>query len=451
MKRGILWSVFFSLVGVGGVLSAQAATFNSSNYSVNGNLGDSVSGGQNSTNYQLTSAGGESIAGTSSSGSYKLGQGYVPTLENSLQVVTQQNGLAAYYAFDEPTGTATYDESTNGYNGSLVGTPNRVAGKLNGALEFTGATNYVNAGTYSIGGSAMTVSAWVQGSPLSGEARIAAKSNGQAESDHDWMFGLGAGAGATETLRIRLKTGGVTSTFATAPLGLVDNTWYHVAFTYDGSNVKAYLNGNEVGSFAKTGTLDQSSLPVRIGSGDDGSGGPAAVWDGLIDEVKIYSRSLSQAEVSAEYNANNAGAAAGLALGAVTAGSSRTSPFDVITQTSAGGYTLAISQNNDLTNGGNTIPGVSGSIASPVPWSEGSTKGLGFSLYGTNATAIPGIWNAGSAYAALPTTATSFYTRSNYTGGGKDIVNMRLRLDTQASQAMGSYTNQMTITGVKIP
>src|SRR6478672_4606995 len=80
---------------------------------------------------------------------------------------------------------------------------------------------------------------------------------------------------------------------------------------------------------------------------------------------------------------------------------------------------------------------LSGSIASPVSWSEGSTKGLGFTLYGTNATALPGTWASGSAYAALPSTSTSFYTRSNYTGGSKDILNMRLRLDTATAQNSG--------------
>lgn len=455
MKRGIVWTVLLSLLGVGGLWSGlssvQAATFNSSNFSINGNLGDSAAGGQNSTNYQLTSASGGSIAGNASSGSYKLGQGYIPTLENSMQVVAQSNGLLAYYAFDEPGGVIAYDDSANLYNGTFVGTPGRVAGKLNGALEFTGATNYVEAGTYSVGGSAMTVSAWMLGSSLSGEARIASKASGQAESDHDWMLGLGSGAGAEDKLRIRLKTAGVTSTFSTGDLALADSTWYHVAFTYDGSNVRVYLNGSEVGSFAKTGTLDQSGLPVRIGSGNDGSGGASAVWDGLIDEVKVFNRSLSQAELAAEYSANNAGASAGLTLGAVTAGTSRTSNFDVITQTSAGGYTLAISQNANLTNGGASIPGISGSIASPVSWNEGTTKGLGFTLYGTNATALPGIWSSGAAYAALPGSATGFYTRTNYTGGTKDILNMRLRLDTATSQLSGDYSNSMTITGTMVP
>lgn len=451
MKRAVVWAILVSLTGIGGIWTAQAATFNSSNFSINGNLGDSAAGGQNSTNYQLTSAAGESIAGNSSSNSYRLGQGYLPTLDNSLQLTSQPNGLVAYYPFDEASGTAAYDDSSNANNGSLIATPGRVAGKVNGALDFNGSTSYVNAGTYSIGGSAMTASAWVYGAPLAGEARIGAKSSGQAEGDHDWMLGLGSGAGATERLRIRLKTGGVTTTYSTPDLGLVDNTWYHAAFTYDGSNVRVFLNGNEVGSFAKTGTLDQSSLPVRIGAGNDGSGGVAAAWDGMIDEFKLFSRALAPAELKAEYDAGNAGQPAGLALGTVTPGVSLTRAFDVVTQTSAGGYSLAVGQNNNLTSAGNTIPSISGSIASPVSWNEGATKGLGFTLYGTNATAIPGAWNSGAAYAALPASPTSFYTRTNYTGGAKDILNMRLRLDTTAGQAIGNYTNRMTITGTITP
>lgn len=94
MKRGTLWAVLLSLVGIGGVWSVQAATFNSSNYSINGNLGDSAAGGQTSTNYQLTSSVGDSIAGRGTSTSYKLGQGYIATLEQSLELAVSPETVA---------------------------------------------------------------------------------------------------------------------------------------------------------------------------------------------------------------------------------------------------------------------------------------------------------------------------------------------------------------------
>jgi hypothetical protein len=170
-----------------------------------------------------------------------------------------------------------------------------------------------------------------------------------------------------------------------------------------------------------------------------------------IDEVKLFNRTLTDKEVKAEYDAGTAGNAAGISLNTIVGGASQTANIDAIVQTDAPDYTLAVNQNNNLTSGANTIPAVSGSIASPVTWSEGTTKGLGFTLYGTTATAIPGKWSSGAAYAALSGSSTSFYDRNNFTGGAKDVLNMRLRADVSATQAAGDYTNVVTWTGTMIP
>ena len=97
-----------------------------------------------------------------------------------------------------------------------------------------------------------------------------------------------------------------------------------------------------------------------------------------------------------------------------------------------------------------TISGVSGTIASPVTWVEGTTKGLGFTLYGTNATSIPGKWSSGAAYAAFPGTSTSYYTRTGRQSA-KDVLNMRLRLDTTMLNPAGTYTNVITTVGTVTP
>ena len=98
-----------------------------------------------------------------------------------------------------------------------------------------------------------------------------------------------------------------------------------------------------------------------------------------------------------------------------------------------------------------TIPSVSSTIASPATWNTGTTKGLGFTLYDTNATAIDGKWSNGNAYAALPATPTSFYTRSGATGGASDVHKMRLKLDIEGSQAVGDYESNMTLSGTITP
>jgi hypothetical protein len=77
---------------------------------------------------------------------------------------------------------------------------------------------------------------------------------------------------------------------------LPTNTWTHLAATYDGSTQKLYVNGELVGSRPQTGTIAVSDGKLRIGGN--------SVWGeyftGQIDEVRIYNRALTQAEVLAD-------------------------------------------------------------------------------------------------------------------------------------------------------
>jgi hypothetical protein len=79
------------------------------------------------------------------------------------------------------------------------------------------------------------------------------------------------------------------------------NTWYHVAMTYDGATLKLYVNGAPDGSMPVSGSIIQSSEPVRIG------GVPDAPLSGLIDEADIFNRALTAGEVQGIYNAGRAG------------------------------------------------------------------------------------------------------------------------------------------------
>ncbi len=142
-----------------------------------------------------------------------------------------------------------------------------------------------------------------------------------------------------------------------------------------------------------------------------------------------------------------------VALGTVTPGASNTATLTSQIFTDAPGYNLDISQNNDLTNGGNTIPAISsGTIASPATWTEGTTKGLGVTLT-TCPGSCPGKWGtAGSyKYAAIPGTATTIFTRSGFSGGVQDSLVMQPRLDAIVSQPEGLYSNTVTITVTTIP
>ena len=89
------------------------------------------------------------------------------------------------------------------------------------------------------------------------------------------------------------------------------NKWHHAALVFDGSSLALYYEGAKVASqtFSAT-TLVQNTDPLRIGCDYDRCGFAEIptnqagnyLFDGIIDEVKIYNRALSAAEILAEYN-----------------------------------------------------------------------------------------------------------------------------------------------------
>lgn len=177
------------------------------------------------------------------------------------------------------------------------------------------------------------------------------------------------------------------------------------------------------------------------------SGGESIVGNGTGGSYKLGEGYVAQLEQSIELSVSPAT----VAIGTQTPGVSNTAVVTATIRTDAPGYTISAYQNNNLTSGGNTISGVTGSIASPVTWVEGTTKGLGFTLVSTTGSAISGIWSSGTAYAAFPASDTAFYTNTGFTGGTDDTLVMEVRLDTLPSQPTGAYTNIVTWTGVTIP
>jgi hypothetical protein len=72
--------------------------------------------------------------------------------------------------------------------------------------------------------------------------------------------------------------------------------WHHAAMTHDGTTLRLYLDGVEVGSTGLVGVIDQNpSIPVAVGSQPPGAGGQH--FDGLIDDVRILQRAPSPAEI----------------------------------------------------------------------------------------------------------------------------------------------------------
>jgi hypothetical protein len=438
MQRVGLASVLLTLLG-GFFLTASAERFTGGSYTIDASVvGNSFGGATTGGSYKLTSSGGESVIGQGSGGSYKLGYGYVAQLESSLQLTVQPGGLIGYYPLDV-TSNAVYDNSANTASGQAVASPTTVSGKVGSALNFNGTTQYASLGTTSsFTGTTFTLESWVKTTNNAAVMGIITKGS-------NFWLGINVGKAA-----IYDWTAGSTCQASTAP-SLGDGAWHHVAATLVNGSVNGsiiYIDGVQ----QKTCTWAPTAQNGEVGLGASKAASWQQFFDGTIDEVKIYSRAMSANEIKAEYDAGVAGNASGLSFASsITPGISQTSNYDAVVMTDASnGYNLSVSQNQNLTKGADTIAAVSGSIASPVTWVEGTTKGLGFTLYGTNATALPGKWSSGAAYAAFPGSGTSYYVRTGKPSS-KDVLNMRLRLDVPSTQVSGSYTNVITTTGTITP
>lgn len=203
-------------------------------------------------------------------------------------------------------------------------------------------------------------------------------------------------------------------------------------------------------------TIDASAIGNSIG-GQQGStnyslvssGGESVIGNASGGSYKLGLGYVAQLEQSLELTVSPAT----ISIPALVPNTSQSVDVTASIITDAPGYTLSVSQDGNLTrtSGGQTISGVSGSINSPISWSEGMTKGLGFSLVSTNATPLPAKWNAGASFAAFPASDTAFYVRTGLSGGLTDTLNMRVRLDVAESQTEGFYTNIVTWIGAMTP
>jgi hypothetical protein len=157
-----------------------------------------------------------------------------------------------------------------------------------------GVNDYISLPALEFTGQAFTIAAWLRntGFPTGVLQRFIAKATGSNEQDTYWMLGLADTSGQNR-LRFRLKTGSTTTLTASSG-NLPLNTWYHAAATYDGARMRLYLNGNLVGSIAKSGSMARGSgVPVHIGRSPEGS----RYLQGAIDDVRIYATAATRSEI----------------------------------------------------------------------------------------------------------------------------------------------------------
>lgn len=206
-------------------------------------------------------------------------------------------GLVAAYAFDEGAGATTADASGQGHIGALLGatwTPNGHAGA---ALSFDGNNDWVTVADSPLLDltTALTLEAWTFPTQIDNSAWRTVIFKAQpgdlvyALYAHSEQYGTVA-----EGPRGYIYTTGERSTPPTA--SLTPNVWAFLAMTYDGATLRLFVNGVETSSAPVTGNLVTSDGQLTIGGN--------AIWSewfaGRLDDVRIYNRALSAAEIAAD-------------------------------------------------------------------------------------------------------------------------------------------------------
>jgi hypothetical protein len=212
----------------------------------------------------------------------------------TFNAVPAQAGLVAAYSFNEGAGTSVTDFSGSGNVGTTSNTTWSTSGRYGGALSFNGTSSRVNiADSNSLDlTTGMTLEAWVRPTLTTNWRTVILK-----ERTGGLAYALYSSNGPNPGTFI--STSGGSDLGPMANSALVANTWSHIAGTYDGSQVRLYVNGVLAGSQAVTGNILTSTGALRIGGN--------AVWGseyfaGLIDEVRIYNNARTQAQIQADMN-----------------------------------------------------------------------------------------------------------------------------------------------------
>ena len=200
-------------------------------------------------------------------------------------------GLVAAYGFDEASGTSVTDGSGNGHLGTISGATRSVSGRFGSALSFDGINDWVtipDANPLDLT-TGVTMSAWVNPSAVGSAYRTVL----MKEQPGGLIYTLYAGDGTGKASGHIFTT---SEQRATGTANTPVNAWTHLASTWDGTTLRLFVNGAQVGTRAVSGTLRTSTGVLRIGG--------TAVWPewfaGRIDEVRLYSRALSVAEIQGD-------------------------------------------------------------------------------------------------------------------------------------------------------
>ncbi len=221
----------------------------------------------------------------------------IMTLTSAHATEPPKQGPVAAYSFDEGEGTTVEDVTGDGHTGTIHGAEWNPRGKYGGSMDFDGEGDYLSVpdSTELDLSEELTIEAWVRpGEGPDQWAPLIDKQIPGAEELGEYAYYLYEG----DYVEDRPHGGVLEGEYLHAAGPVPKNTWSHVALTFDGGTERLYIDGELVDQ----GTGEEP--PVTEGQLEIGGSPEHTDWfDGRIDEVRIYNRALSAAEVGSDMEA----------------------------------------------------------------------------------------------------------------------------------------------------
>lgn len=247
-----------------------------------------------------------------------------------------EEGLVMYYNCNEMNGTILSDLSGLYNDGVFRGNPRWTEGKYIGGVSFNGSTDYIDCGNppnLNITNQ-LTLAAWVK----QHDAGNGEHNPWITKGDHSFALKHYA----ENQYEFFIYDDGWRSVRAPVAPSF-NNTWHHFAGTYDGANLVLYIDGERIASEQFSGSINQTDDPINIGRN-------AEVTDrffaGVIDEVRLYNITLTEAQIKAIYNDTALVHDNGHAISTISLSQNYPNPFNGETILH---YTLPTSQEVTLT------------------------------------------------------------------------------------------------------
>jgi hypothetical protein len=205
------------------------------------------------------------------------------------------------WTLNEGKGTVAYDYAGHRHDGTLRGGAKWTQGRFQGGLSFNGNEAAVTVpDSVALEPATVSVSAWVDASSSPGNYRYVAAKGGNG--CFAASYGLYTGANGGLEFYVSANDGLTWTVSPDAGQNLWNGQWHNVVGTFDGSTVRLYVDGRQVG----TGTPNTTPIAYGLPTSNELAIGnypwcPSSGFSGGIDEVKLFNRALSAQEIGIGY------------------------------------------------------------------------------------------------------------------------------------------------------